>query len=38
LNQAIMLDKKYGYDALGDKDFDKIKDNPKFIELLKEFK
>lgn len=38
LNQAVMLDEKYGYDALEDKDFDKIRDHPKFIELLKEFK
>jgi hypothetical protein len=28
---------KYGYDALKNKDFDKIKDNPKFIGLLKKF-
>ena len=38
LQKAITLDKKYGYDALIDRDFDKIKNNLKFITLLKEYR
>ena len=38
LQKAITLNKKYGYDALKDKDFDKIRDDPRFIELLRRFK
>ena len=38
LKEAISLDEKYGHDALDDKDFDKIRDDQKFVELLKRFK
>ena len=36
--KAITLNKKYGYSALKDKDFDKMRNNAKFIEILRIFK
>jgi hypothetical protein len=38
LQKALTLNKKYGYDALKDKDFDNMKNNPYFMEILKNFK
>ncbi|MDF0682657.1 MAG: tetratricopeptide repeat protein, partial [Candidatus Nitrosocosmicus sp.] len=38
LKEAISLNEQYGQNALTDKDFDKIRDNPRFVELLKGFK
>jgi tetratricopeptide (TPR) repeat protein len=31
LQKALTVNKKYGYDALKDKDFDNVRNNPKFI-------
>jgi tetratricopeptide (TPR) repeat protein len=38
LKKAISLDEKYGYDALEDNDFDNIKNDSKFVDLLEKFK
>ncbi len=38
LQKAIEFDEKYGYDALADKDFDNMRNNAEYIEILRNFK